>query len=64
MPLWFEIAVLVLLAFIADAIAGIRRNTGNLGIRLETEILPRLEAAMRKDQENEEFYQEPSNDLD
>lgn len=47
MPLWFEIAVLIALAVIAEALGGIRRNTANFGMRFESEILPRLEAAIR-----------------
>jgi hypothetical protein len=36
MSLWFEIAVLVVLVFIAEALAGIRRNIAVMGSRLET----------------------------
>jgi hypothetical protein len=36
LPLWFEIAVLVVLVFIAEALAGIRRNIAVMGSRLET----------------------------
>jgi len=32
LPLWFEIAVLVVLVFIAEALAGIRRNICRDGI--------------------------------
>ena len=35
MSLWFEIAVLVVLIFIAEALAGIRRNIAVMGSRLE-----------------------------
>ncbi len=35
MSLWFEIAVLVVLVFIAEALAGIRRNIAVMGSRLE-----------------------------
>jgi hypothetical protein len=55
MPLWFEIMVLVLLGCIAAslidicfALESVTRNMANLGTRLETVILERLEAAIRK----------------
>jgi hypothetical protein len=55
MSLWFEIAVLVLLACIAVclidmcfALESLTRNVANLGTRLEAEVLPRLETAIRK----------------
>jgi hypothetical protein len=54
MSLWFEIAVLVVLGVIAvcliDMCFGLEsltRNLANLGTRLETEVLPRLEVAIR-----------------
>lgn len=54
MPLWFEIVVLVLLASIAVslidlcfALQNVTRNMSNFGIRFETEVLPRFEAAIR-----------------
>ena len=54
MPLWFEIAVTVLLAIIAVslidmcfALASLDRNICNFGTRLETVIIERLEAAIR-----------------
>jgi hypothetical protein len=34
LPLWFEIAVLVVLVFIAEALAGIRRNIAVMGYPL------------------------------
>ncbi len=52
MPLWFEIAVLVLLGCIAVALIdlcfaleSVTRNMANFGTRFETEVLPRIEAA-------------------
>jgi hypothetical protein len=48
MPLWFEIAVLVLLAAMVVKLSVIENNIANFGIRLETVILERLEAAIRK----------------
>ncbi len=55
MPLWFEIAVTVLLAIIAVslidlcfALESVTRNMSNFSIRFEEEVLPRLEAAIRK----------------
>ena len=57
MPLWFEITVLVLLACIAVclidmcfAVESLTRNLANLGTRLESEILPRLETAIREEE--------------
>jgi hypothetical protein len=54
MPLWFEIAVLMILAVIAlgvidmcFALESVTRNFANFGTRLETVILDRLEAAIR-----------------
>jgi hypothetical protein len=54
MPLWFEIAILVLLACIAVSLVdlcfqfeSINKNFANFGTRLEGEIVPRLEAAIR-----------------
>jgi hypothetical protein len=54
MPLWFEIAVTVILAIIAVSLIdlcfqfeSINRNICNFGSRLEGEVLPRLEAAIR-----------------
>jgi hypothetical protein len=54
MPLWFEIAALVLLGCIAVslidlcfALQNVTRNISNFGIRFETEVLPRFEAAIR-----------------
>jgi hypothetical protein len=54
MSLWFEIVVLLLLGCIAVALIdmcfqfeSINRNFINFGIRLETEFLERLEAAIK-----------------
>ncbi len=54
MPLWFEIVALVLLGCIAVSLIdlcfqfeSINRNICNFGSRLEGEVLPRLEAAIR-----------------
>jgi hypothetical protein len=53
-PLWFEIALLVLLACIAVslidmcfALDSVTKNMANFGVRLEEVILDRLEAAIR-----------------
>jgi hypothetical protein len=55
MSLWFEIAVLVLLAAIAGCLLDmcfhlewITKNIANLGTRLETVLLPRMEAIAQK----------------
>jgi hypothetical protein len=54
MPLWFEIAVIVLLVAIAGSLIDmclhlewITKNIANFGTRFETVILERLEAAIR-----------------
>jgi hypothetical protein len=54
MPLWFEIAVLVILGVIAACLIDmcfhlewITKNLANFGTRLETVVLPRMEAAIR-----------------
>ena len=47
MPLWFEIAVLVLLGAIVFELAEVQSNIANLGTRLETVMLDRIEAAIR-----------------
>lgn len=59
MPLWFEIAIVVLLAIIAVssidmcfALQSVTRNMMNFGVRFEEEVLPRLEAAIRQRQGN------------
>jgi len=57
MPLWFEISVLVLLAVVAVSLVDIcfqlesvNKNFCNFGTRLEKEVLPRIEAVVRKQQ--------------
>jgi hypothetical protein len=54
MSLWFEIAVLVLLACIAMALVdlcfqfeSINKNIANFGTRFESVVLERIEAAIR-----------------
>jgi hypothetical protein len=48
MPLWFELAVLVLLAAMVLKLSVIEHNIANLGIRLETVMLDRLEQILRQ----------------
>jgi len=54
MSLWFEIAVMLLLGVIAVclidmcfALESLTRNLANLGTRLESAVLPRIETAIR-----------------
>jgi len=55
MPLWFEIAIIVLLAVIAVSLVDLcfalqiaTKNMANFGIRFEEEVLPRIESAIRE----------------
>jgi hypothetical protein len=47
MPLWFEIAVVILLLGIIAKLRGIECNIANFGTRLETAMLDRLEEIIR-----------------
>jgi hypothetical protein len=59
MPLWFEVSVVVFLACIAVclidmcfALESLTRNLANLGTRLESVVLPRIEATAIRGKEN------------